>query len=99
MATKRKTETPGDDKAKKPQKQGAKRTSKKLHYQVYLSSGREETNRGRRMRRHLRAHPNDSAGLAEYRRQFGPMNDTPTERGKRRIRRAIAREVRYVGER
>jgi hypothetical protein len=59
---------------------------------AYKAAGRDERNRKRRMRRHLRDNPNDDAGRREFEKQFGGgvVSHGLSSRGKRKLKRAAA---------
>lgn len=56
---------------------------------AYKAAGRDERNRKRRMRRHLRDNPNDDAGRREFEKQFSGGVGL-SSRGKRKLKRAAA---------
>lgn len=41
---------------------------------AYRAAGRDERNRKRRMRRHLRANPNDKAVRRQFEKTYGPAD-------------------------
>lgn len=41
---------------------------------IYKTSGRQESGRKRRMRRHLRNHPNDIDGIAFFEKEIGKFD-------------------------
>lgn len=56
---------------------------------VYKVEGRDEKNCRRRMKRHLRAHPNDAANAADYGKRWPDVHEWElTSQGRKRLRRS-----------
>lgn len=54
----------------------------------YLSEGKQEKNRKRRMKRHLRKNPDDVAGRVEFEKSHGKADWPLTCQGRRKLKRA-----------
>lgn len=83
-----------NDKDAKTPKTGGKRATLRANARARRNGmyagqfSRTEVNGKRRMRRHLRANPGDTSGIARYEKKYGPLSIELNARGRKLLARS-----------